>query len=337
MTLALLPAGCGGSADSNQDADDASDIGGDTSSDTAVDTQPDPGDDGNDDIVPDPAGDPDALSDSADDPSTDPAADTVEEEITGGEFLLLIYNVAGLPDWISGSNPAVNTPLISPLLNGYDIALVQEDFWYHDLLITDAEHPYKSDPMVADPTLTNMGDGLNRFSIFPFGALTREAWEECNGLVGEANDCLTPKGFSVAVTDLGGGADVHVYNLHMDAGGSAGDIAAREAQLIQLAGAIAARSAGAALIVAGDTNLNDGRPQDMENLAWFLGETGLADVCRTLDCGDDRIDRIMLRSSSSVTLAPLTWYLPDEFVDSGEGDLSDHEPVAATLRWERVF
>ncbi len=334
MALALLPSGCGESTKAGTDA-------GDTSSDTGVDTNADPGEDGEDDIAADPTGDPDAVPETVDDPLEDPdadsAGDTEEEDIRSGELLLLIYNVAGLPDWLSGSNPAVNTPLISPLLNGYELALVQEDLWYHDLLIVGAEHPFKSDPMIADPTLTNMGDGLNRFSVFPFGALTREAWEECNGLVGEANDCLTPKGFSVAVVDPGGGADVHVYNLHMDAGGSAGDIAAREAQLIQLAGAIADRSAGAALIVAGDTNLNDGRPEDMENLAWFLAETGLADVCRTLGCGDDRIDRIMLRSSSSVTLEPLTWYLPDEFVDSGGGDLSDHRPVAATLRWERVF
>ena len=46
-----------------------------------------------------------------------------EEEIgpAQGEFVALTYNIAGLPDVISGSNPEVNIPLISPLLNAYDL------------------------------------------------------------------------------------------------------------------------------------------------------------------------------------------------------------------------
>src|SRR5690606_11526523 len=48
-----------------------------------------------------------------------------------GEFELLTYNVAGLPDLLSSSNPAVNTSRVSPLLNRYDVVLAQEDFVYH--------------------------------------------------------------------------------------------------------------------------------------------------------------------------------------------------------------
>jgi hypothetical protein len=45
-----------------------------------------------------------------------------------GTFTLLSYNVAGLPAQFSGSEPAVNMPLISPKLNAYDVVLVQEDW-----------------------------------------------------------------------------------------------------------------------------------------------------------------------------------------------------------------
>ena len=58
-----------------------------------------------------------------------------------GEFLALTYNVAGLPEPLSGSQPSVNIPQISPLLNSYDLVLVQEDFWYHNELKAQINHP----------------------------------------------------------------------------------------------------------------------------------------------------------------------------------------------------
>lgn len=302
LALALLPA-C---------ADDGSSSGDDT--DTAADS------------------DADSDSDTDNDADSDSDSDT-DTSTPDGELLMLTYNVAGLPDWLSGSNPAVNIPLISPLLNGYDLALVQEDFWYHDELAADAEHPYQSEPMVESPTLTNMGDGLNRFSDFPLGELARITWVECNGLVDANNDCLTTKGFSVCEVTLDDGAPVWVYNLHMDAGGAAGDIAAREAQAAQLVDDIAARAAGGALLVAGDTNLHEGRPQDMTILDDFLDATGLEDACRFLDCGDERFDRIMFRSSAALAIAPVSWDTPDEFVDSESSPLSDHLPVAVDFEW----
>lgn len=48
-----------------------------------------------------------------------------------GSLTVLSYNVAGLPNLISSSNPLVNTKLISPKLNDYDIVNVQENFAYN--------------------------------------------------------------------------------------------------------------------------------------------------------------------------------------------------------------
>jgi endonuclease/exonuclease/phosphatase family metal-dependent hydrolase len=306
----LLPA-CSDEGSSGDD-DGGADSDGDTDSDGDSDTDSD--------------GDTDGDTDA----DTDTDTDTTDPD---GELAMLTYNVAGLPDWLSGSNPAVNIPLISPLLNGYDLALVQEDFWYHDELAADAEHPYQSDPMVENPTLTNMGDGLNRFSDFPLGELFRVTWVECNGLIDANNDCLTTKGFSVSEVTLVDGIPLWVYNLHMDAGGAGGDIAAREAQAIQLAFDIDERTAGAALLVAGDTNLHEDRPEDMVILDAFLDVTGLTDACRYLDCGDERYDRIMFRSSDELNLEPLVWDTPDEFVDGESNPLSDHLPVAVDFVW----
>ena len=57
-------------------------------------------------------------------------------------FSVLTYNIAGLPQGISSSNPLKNTPYIGKLINDYDIVQVQEDFNYHELLIKNDNHPY---------------------------------------------------------------------------------------------------------------------------------------------------------------------------------------------------
>ncbi len=253
-----------------------------------------------------------------------------------GEFLAMTYNVAGLPEGLSGSHPEVNIPRISPLLNAYDLVLVQEDFWYHEQLVAETSHPYRSDPMWEEPEYTEMGDGLNRFSVFPFGELSRFTWEICHGGLDHGSDCLTTKGFSVARHELARGVHIDVYNLHMDASSSEEDKQARAAQTEQLLEEIAASSGNRAVIVAGDTNMNPDGTQDGITLERLLSGADLQDTCRALDCGQERIDRIMFRSSDAVSLIPLSWSVPDEFVDQeGEG-LSDHDPSAARFSWERI-
>jgi endonuclease/exonuclease/phosphatase family metal-dependent hydrolase len=253
-----------------------------------------------------------------------------------GTLRILTYNVAGLPDFISGSNPEVNIPAIGALLNGYELVLVQEDFWYHDQLAAGAMHPYRSESSVASPVAWAMGDGLNRFSRFPFEDLVRVAWGACNGVLGAENDCLTTKGFSAAMTALRPATSLCVYNLHMDAGGDDGDVDARRQQAEQLANDLATRCAGLAVIVAGDTNLRVSRTADMSILNTFLNDSGLNDACRVLSCNDERVDRILFRSSPSLLLNPVSWEVPDEFVNAAGNDLSDHEPVAVQFRWEDI-
>jgi hypothetical protein len=278
-------------------------------------------------------------------------------EQPSGRFSALTYNVAGLPAALSGSEPDVNTELISPLLNAYDLVLVQESWInpdppipglevFHEVLVSQVTHPYLSEPapppLGSDPRRPEafVSDGLNRMSRFPFGELTRVMWDNCFGGAdtsdGGAADCLSQKGFSVATTAIAPGVEVDVYNLHAEAGNTPPDQRYRAADFEQLAAFIAARSGGRAVVVGGDFNLNTDRAVDREVFDAFLAATGLTDVCGVLDCGDDadRIDKFVYRSGGGVTIAPLTHRFERETFRRADGaPLSDHDPLAVTFAW----
>lgn len=267
-----------------------------------------------------------------------------------GSFSLLAYNVAGLPQGISSSNPTENIPQISPRLNDYDVVVVQEDFAFHEILAAEANHPYQSEPKpypypldapVQD--LLNaaiageavMNDGLNQFSIFPFGPLERVEWEMCFGvLTTGAGDCNAEKGFSASDLTLADGVVVRLYNLHAEAGSTPEDAIATESDWAQLAEHIVDHADGRALIVAGDTNLHGNNAEDKVIFDRFLDTTGLTDACRALDCDNpDRIDRVMVRSSATITLTPTTWLSDDQWLNPEGQQLSDHEPVLSDIDW----
>jgi len=155
-------------------------------------------------------------------------ADLVPEELVGelpapeavsGEFTLLTYNVAGLPEGISSSHPEEYIPLISPMLNAFELVLVQEDFVYHEQLAAEVDHPHHTPSLYDSLDDFPLGDGLNRFSLFPMGRVHRLQWPGCSGELDCSSDCLASKGFSLARTELAGGLSVDVYNLHGEAGG----------------------------------------------------------------------------------------------------------------------
>ncbi|MCA8924727.1 MAG: hypothetical protein KDD82_23135 [Planctomycetes bacterium] len=265
-------------------------------------------------------------------PVSSSATGSTSSLVAQGSLDLLTYNVAGLPQGLSSSNPVANTPQISPKLNAYAVVLAQEDFTYHTQLMSQALHPYQSSPQPVSSVLRPMNDGLNRFSQPPFSGHQRVTWAVSYGVFGHANDSLASKGYSFARHELAPGVEVDVYNLHADAGSSQGDMDARLQQFAQLAQDMATRSAGRPVIVAGDTNLKDTRPQDMQTLADFLGVLGLRDCARELG-KPELIDRVMIRDGGGVFLTPSLWRTADEFVDAQGGDLSDHKAVHVTLDW----
>ncbi len=250
---------------------------------------------------------------------------------TEGEFLFLTYNVAGLPVIVSGRNPEINMPRISSLLNDYDIVVVQEDFFYHNLLKAQTNHKYQSEPK-ADKNAFRSGDGLNRFSRFPFRKLIRVPWLNCSDASGF--DCQAKKGFSVVETEIATIAEVMIYNVHLDAGGEPADISARASQIDQLISDIKTRSNNKAVILAGDLNLEiDNRPDDLIQLNKLKDECGLEDACWTQNCNTELVDRILFRSSDTLELILLEWEVDDSFVDESGEKLSDHFAVKGKFSW----
>ena len=255
-----------------------------------------------------------------------------QPEPGSGEIHLLSYNVAGLPQGVSKSNPTVNIPLISPRLNAFDLVVVQEDFHYQDQLRKDVTLPYKSVPQKTATSKSTFGDGLNRFSRFVFRDFVRTAFAKCFGA-----DCLAAKGISVALTELAPGVEVDVYNLHLEAGGKAADNEARAEHIDVLLKSITTRSVGRALIVVGDFNLHrsDGA-HDVKMLDRLKSEGGLTQVCDVLKCGDDRVDRVFFRGSRSLSWTARTWALDKTFKDAQGKELSDHKPLTVKLAWQEL-
>lgn len=282
-----------------------------------------------------------------------------------GEFTVLAYNVAGLPQEISAVNPRRNIPKISPLLNAYDVVLTQEDFdwWVPALSILDfanyrtrlraqAVHPYRTathpgpEAVGVNPNRRPLlvGDGIGIMAKYPLLDERVWAWSDCFGgpLPPGAADCLAMKGFRVMTMVLGDGRLVDMYSLHAEAGGTRRDQDLQYENYRELAEFIESHSAGRAVIVGGDTNLHIGdRPDgwDGEDAAiWsdFLTRTGLVDVCAELDCDSPfEIDKFAYRSGGGVRLQATALDFPRErFSDSRGRPLSDHPPVVATFEWD---
>jgi hypothetical protein len=283
-----------------------------------------------------------------------------------GEFSLLSYNVAGLPQEVSSENPTEHIPLISPLLNAYDVVLTQEDFdwWvpaaglldfanYHTRLRAEATHPYRSarhpgpEAVGIDPASRPLlvGDGIGFLSRYPLLNERHGAWWGCFGGIipdGGAADCLAMKGFRAMTMVLGDGSEVDVYNLHAEAGGTPSDQALQEENYEQLAQAVEQWSPGRAVIVAGDTNLHIGNHPNggdgADAVIWqnFLARLGLSDVCAELSCPEPtQIDKAAYRSGDGVDLTPLSHAYHRERFTSPQGNpLSDHPPLVVEFGWD---
>jgi endonuclease/exonuclease/phosphatase family metal-dependent hydrolase len=270
--------------------------------------------------------------------------------LASGTVLALTYNVAGLPEGFSRSQPERFTPLIGKQLDRYDLVLLQESWQtpkpnplapmrvYHELLVEASALPFKSEP-AAQPLGNDtarpralLSDGLNTFSRFPFEGIERVRWAGC---VESASDCLAFKGFSMVRLTLAPGLIVHVYDLHMEAGSEPEDDAARAAGIQQLIEHIERHSKDEALIVGGDFNLHVDREPGASQFAKLLQATQLTDACNALRCErPSSIDKLLSRSSARLTLAPLTWERPTKvFVSEAGEPLSDHEPVVVRYRW----
>ena len=243
-------------------------------------------------------------------------------------FSIITYNIAGLWQPISGSHPRTNTTLISKKVNKYDICLFQEDFNYHKKLMKYDNHKYRSPHKDINGWGTGIGDGLSRFSNFAFQNFKRTKWSHCSGIIGDEEDCDTPKGFTFARHILKDHIIVDIYNIHNDAGDSSKDEDVRYKNISQLLEHVNLWSTGHAVIIGGDTNkrsISEGGIQQLIN-------AGFTDTWTKFNKDGEpetshNIDKILYRSSKAVKLQPIQIKrLATEFIDSHRKQLSDHIP-----------
>jgi endonuclease/exonuclease/phosphatase family metal-dependent hydrolase len=157
----------------------------------------------------------------------------------------------------------------------------------------------------------------------------------CNGYLGAANDCLGNKGFLMARLALPNGAELDVWNTHLDAGRSEEDHAARVAQLDRLAAAIEHHSAGRALLVGGDFNLEWDDPRDRALLESFCDRLGLAIAAQTPPDGwESHLDYLLLRSGDPVHVDRTAGGKDEKMLHDASTALSDHPALFVRARIE---
>lgn len=269
---------------------------------------------------------------------------------------VLTYNVAGLPSFVGGAAPNLaKNQAISPMFDAalYDVVAIQEAFdstiyashANHNTGFPAANTPTQEAPMA--PAL--VASGLMRLSSFPLAGYQRIQWTTCENA--DQADCLANKGFSFARHDLGGGAEVDIYNWHAEAGNTVDDVIARNTQISQLLDYIDGNSAGRAVILLGDTNSRYTRTSDDIRDILSLGFSdawldeyfaGVApaqtDSNNTSDCDSnpdsascELKDKIFFRSGDTITLTLGGYTIPSNFVDDFGAPLSDHLPVLASF------
>lgn len=243
-----------------------------------------------------------------------------------GSFDLLTYNVADLP-WPLSSAAVERTSAtrqISTLLNDYDIVNVQEDFAYHQDLISSLRFPFQNTPFpptVLWPLGVPFNSGVNSFSSFYIEQTDRQSWDVCT-----LENCLTPKGFTMNRVVLPGGEKIDIYNLHADTN----RYTAVNDNLDQLTAYIQQHSSGNAVIVTGDFNTQYSTPGNA--LGKFATDNGLKDVDRTNPpCAtvcDDGLDKVFYRSAPGVQLqATQIVNESSKFVTPDWQGLSDSSPI----------
>lgn len=261
------------------------------------------------------------------------------------EFAIVSYNVHGLPAWIARDDPEARMPAIGHLLAPYDVALVQEDWSHHALLSAAAGHATQLGGNGPRAQLLaafsffcgGCGSGLDVFAALPRERVLDVAavpYDLCADWLFGANDCWATKGFLFARLRLASGAEVDVYDTHLEAGDGEDDLAVRELQLQKLRGFVTDRSAGRPVILGGDLNLpyDDARQQAI--VKSFASALGLRDAgARPDDTSrwEKRLDWILYRDGAGVSLTLLSTGEERAFVRDG-APLSDHPAVFARFR-----
>lgn len=239
------------------------------------------------------------------------------------ELDVLTYNIHGLPSWIAGDDPPARIPQLLAKAEGYDVVLLQEDFFHQGVVDAHKRHPHLWRGQRSGLTVLSGFDAVGDAIATPYGV--------CNGWISAANDCLADKGFLHVRLRLPDGSELDVWNTHLDAGRSDADRDVRASQLAILAAAIETTSAGRAVLVGGDFNLEWDDPADRALLEAFAKRLGLHVAAQTsADGWESHLDYVLVRDGTDVCMAGGGEKDPS-FVDAGGEPLSDHPAIRARL------
>ena len=284
------------------------------------------------------------------------------------QLKLVTYNIGGLPEvldlrelpwllrpvawiyrWLKGTTLIhVNsdgrsdmTERISEYCDGADIVAVQEDFNYHDDLLSHLQ-AYQTGRHGGEVTLRGLFSRVEWRSLFPLPRLKADGlcllvkpsrveilqeetvgWRKSCGYFGHANDALTHKGFRYYQVSIDGTVLVDVYNVHMDAdfgGDNRKDYQTRYEQVKQLTEYIADRAHQQPVIIMGDTNADSFFMDALLDVPGYTVTEARTDR--------DSIDRIYLLNTwtSQWRMAVM-----DSWQDMEAGKLSDHYPTVAVI------
>lgn len=308
------------------------------------------------------------------------------------ELKLITYNVDGLPEeldlstlpwilrpisWIyklfkgttiirvnDNTNTSEKMKTISErlLLHGADVIGVQEDFNYHDELMSSLKDDYEDGTHSGEILLDKLFSRTEWLSCFPLPRFkcdglnlitnkkrinpileTINWWKKSYGYFTHANDKLTHKGFRYYPISIDGKAIVDVYIVHMDADfynaekcpDVSKDIEARESQLKQLTEHIIENydeGWNVPVIIMGDTNSSPNYEWDVknieENLINPINDIEGLTIKEVIPNNRLDVDRVFYINSvhSKHVINPKECYFDESFVG-----LSDHRPLVVTF------
>ena len=286
--------------------------------------------------------------------SAEPESDT-EASGTGTEITVLSYNIHGLFPLIAKDDPRDRMPTIGWLANQYDVAMFQEDFEYHHVIRDQMPGAvgYRGNGMGWDPRRVFAKLIISPVSILlphfspPYGAgisifvreslaidddVDSEPYGLCRGWFGATGDCWANKGYQRVGIRTAEGAEVDLYNTHLEAGASDYAVQIRMQQLDILARAIEARAKSRAVIIGADFNTAFNRVGDRDTLMKFRRRLELLDsgAGPELSYWRER-DYILHRDGTAAVLRVEQAGEALEFVDRDRA-LSDHPAIYARFR-----
>jgi hypothetical protein len=287
-----------------------------------------------------------------------PALTSATEERGSDVISVLSYNVHGLFPLAAGSEPGDSSATIGWLANKYDVVLFQEDFEYHADLAAQmlGKTGIRGNGVGTDPRRLIPKILLAPFALFiphfwpPYGSglsvftrtdlaivddVDRIPYGVCSAWFSGTADCWSAKGFVRIGIRLGNGAEVDVYDTHLQAGPEKKAVNARRQQLLLMAELIEARGATRGVIVGGDLNLGCNRPGDLDVLMDFRERLQLRDsgAGPQVEFWRER-DHLLYRDGATARVSVEEAGEAQEFVNEGRA-LSDHPALYARFRIDR--